>query len=354
MSTLELNTLLRAAIPVFALVSTALGTVVYLTWAGPNGVIDQPGPRSSHQRETITGGGVALVVGVASALPLFYALNVLSQLLLTTLGIGVLFAALGVADDRASLAVRPRLLIQAGLCVLYLVLIVKDVPPAVFVWCLALGSFSLIWMVNLFNFMDGIDGIAASQALFVAIAAQFFLPQQSDLALLLLAIAGASAAFVYFNWAPARLFMGDTGSLFLGFLAAAIAISDSLENPARGAIWAILWAIFIADASLTLLLRVLRRKPLHQAHRDHAYQRLAKRYGEHRAVTWRVMVVNVVWLFPLAVLANRFPERAWVFCGVAYAPLLTLVLAIDRSEKNSRPNCPNRGNTGGELTGRSG
>jgi len=128
------------------------------------------------------------------------------------------------------------------------------------------------------------------------------------------------------NWAPARIFMGDVGSGYLGYVIAVLAIASARDNPATLLSWLILGGVFFCDATVTLVRRLLRRDRVYEAHRSHAYQRLARRWQSHSRVTIAVMAINVCWLLPCALFATAHPQFAlWSTLG-AYAPLILLVL----------------------------
>jgi Fuc2NAc and GlcNAc transferase len=192
-----------------------------------------------------------------------------------------------------------------------------------------LGIVGLVWAVNLFNFMDGIDGIAASEASFMSWAALVILGQGSDMltsATLMLALGAASAGFLVWNWPPARIFMGDVGSGYLGFAIGVLAIASSRSEPVALPVWAVLGAIFIADTAVTLVTRVLRGERVYQAHRSHAYQVLARRWVSHRRTTIAVCVFNLLFLLPVAWIVREYPAAAgW---GTAAAILVPGVIAL--------------------------
>ncbi len=166
-------------------------------------------------------------------------------------------ATLGYADDRQALPVLPRLLGQLGAAaaVMACALVVAGLGLAGAGLLLAPGLLVLAWLINVFNFMDGIDGLAASQAAFMAGAAAWLVAQGAgvgDSALLLGGLAAAALGFLVLNWPPARIFMGDTGSQPLGLLLGAAAAVTVARGELSLTVWAILWASFLADATLTL------------------------------------------------------------------------------------------------------
>jgi len=160
----------------------------------------------------------------------------------------------------------------------------------------AFSVLALVWGTNLFNFMDGIDGIAASESVFITAAAGTLnLMNRGDpgLTAVLFSLSAASLGFLFWNWPPARIFMGDVGSGFLGFIISACLMTTSLHGTLPIEVLPILGGVFVVDATTTLIRRVLQGDRWLEPHRTHAYQRMARRLGRHRPVTLMVVVINV-------------------------------------------------------------
>jgi Fuc2NAc and GlcNAc transferase len=178
--------------------------------------------------------------------------------------------------------------------------------------------------------MDGIDGIAASEAIFVACAGALlgllggFASAVPPMAV---AFAAACGGFLVWNWPPARIFMGDVGSGYLGYVIAVLALAATRENPVALWTWLILGGVFFVDATVTLVRRLIHGDRIYEAHRSHAYQWLARRWGSHAKVTCAVLAVNVLWLLPCAVFATRRPSLAAATVVFALAPLVLLAIA---------------------------
>ncbi len=183
--------------------------------------------------------------------------------------------------------------------------------------------FLLSWLLNLFNFMDGIDGIAATEAIFVACGGAVItgLSGQVTIALAFALIGAAVTGFLMWNWPPAKIFMGDVGSGFLGAVLGILSYAAILANPLTFWVWPILLAVFVTDATITLGRRFLRGERWYEPHRSHAYQKAARRWG-HLRVTLVVMTVNVFWLLPAAILAYVFPNHGAAIAMLAYVPLI--------------------------------
>ena len=160
------------------------------------------------------------------------------------------------------------------------------------------AAVAVVWMINLYNFMDGADGLAASEATFVAIAAGFALLWRGELglALIALAIGGASGGFFVRNRAPAKIFLGDIGSGLLGFLFAGLALVSDKSGGLPFLAWLILLGVFVMDATITLIRRIFRGERWYVAHRSHAYQRLVQSGWSHEKVTRCVLGLNLLLL----------------------------------------------------------
>jgi UDP-N-acetylmuramyl pentapeptide phosphotransferase/UDP-N-acetylglucosamine-1-phosphate transferase len=264
-----------ALAPFAAFLVALLVARLLLTPAGRRVALDAPNERSLHQQPVPRTGGIAIAAGVAAACVLA------PPGLPVVLGVAAALAAVSLADDLLGLPTLARLAMHLTAAAAVLVLELRYTEPVLFV----LFLLGIAWMTNLYNFMDGSDGLAGGMAMFgfgaYALAAQ--LSGAEPFASLCAAIAAASAAFLVFNFHPARLFMGDAGSVPLGFLAGALGI----YGWSRGywPIWfpLLVFAPFVCDATLTLLRRLLRRERVWQAHRDHYYQRLVRLGYGHRA-----------------------------------------------------------------------
>jgi glycosyltransferase WbpL len=302
------------------------------------GVLDVPNARSSHVRPTPRGGGLAIVVTVLCAIGLMYARgNVPPDLAAALLIGGPLVAVVGFIDDLRSVSVGARLAVQFaafGWCMYCL----GPLPPIHLGFAAvnlgAPGSIAavilLVWFLNIYNFMDGIDGIASVEAISVLTFATLLLFWQRgepSIVFALLAAAASAAGFLIWNWPPARIFMGDAGSGFLGFLVGSIAWETIVRGRLSIWVWFILLGAFVIDATVTLLRRWARGANLAQAHRSHAYQRLSRKYRSHLKVTLGILFINVLWLDPLAYLAAARPALGAACAAIAWLPLIAVAWA---------------------------
>jgi Fuc2NAc and GlcNAc transferase len=302
-------------------------------------LLDVPNARSSHSNPTPRGGGLAVVAAFSLALVYLYWQQRLPFALLMALAGALPVAAIGFWDDHGHVPARWRLLIQAAAAgwSLYWLGGFESLEFCGETYELGwlgnvLGGFFIVWLLNLFNFMDGIDGIAGVEVVTATLSAGLLLwlaPGSAGTGDALLALAAATAGFLLWNWPPAKIFMGDVGSGFVGFLLGVLALRTAADGSLGLAAWLILVGVFFADATMTLLRRMANGQRWYEAHRSHAYQHAARRWASHKRVTLAVLAINLVWLFPLAMGAAVWPRWEAVFLVVAYAPLAGLGIRLN-------------------------
>lgn len=301
-------------------------------------LLDVPNARSSHMVPTPRGGGMGIVVAmIALALvaPQFGLASVPQAVIFGACG--GLVALLGFLDDHGHVPAGWRLAGHFAAAIAAVALTGGLPEIVVFGHVLALGwaghslaVLVVVWMLNLFNFMDGIDGLAGSEAVLTgAIGAVLLLPVTGMRAeaLWLFGVAAAAAGFLAWNWPPAKIFMGDAGSGFLGFAFGIAPILAAKVAPMFLWVMLILPGVFVVDATITLFRRVIRGQRPHVAHRSHAYQYASRRFGGHRPVTVVCAVLTACWCGPLA-----WAVAAGVLDGalgllIAYTPLAALAVA---------------------------
>lgn len=314
-------------VPLLTFALAALGCGLYLRLARRWQILDRPNERSSHVLPTPHGGGAPALLALAAGVAVASVLGVHWDVsFLALLGLAGVLVALGAVDDLLGLPVGLRFALY-GLCCVLGVLAALGVPgsgPGAWLWVM-LAAFGLLWMLNLYNFMDGIDGLAASQCILaccIAAALAALRGSAGQYPLFCLALAGAHAGFLVWNWPPARLFMGDTGSVPTGFLLGGLALLGARQSELPLACWLILLAAFVTDATVTLLWRMYTRQPFTRPHRLHAYQRLSRHFGGHFPVVLILLALQLLWLAPLAALAAIYPQYAASLVILAYIPLL--------------------------------
>ncbi|WP_285420645.1 glycosyltransferase family 4 protein [Pseudomonas sp. efr-133-TYG-5] len=328
-------------IPTVVLVSLIL-TAVLRRYALARSILDVPNSRSSHSMPTPRGGGVAIVIAFLLVLPvLAWAHLVALPMLVGIGGAGAMVAIIGFMDDHGHIAARWRLLghfFAAAWALFWL-----GGLPAVSLFGLSvnlswLGHFLaavyLVWMLNLYNFMDGIDGIASVEAISACLGAcliywlngfeaHIWIPS-----MLALAVTG----FLFWNFPPARIFMGDAGSGFLGIVLGVISIQAAWIAPHLLWTWLILLGVFIVDATFTLIRRLLRGDKVYEAHRSHAYQFASRQYRKHLPVTIAVAAINLGWLLPIALCVSYLNLDGALGLIIAYVPLVILAVKYRAGE----------------------
>ena len=194
-----------------------------------------------------------------------------------------------------------------------------------------LGALYLVWLLNLFNFMDGTDGIAASEAIFVCIAGailNFHVLSDINFSAAAIILATSAFGFLLYNWSPAKIFMGDIGSGYLGIAIGGLSLMAAKQQHELLWVWIILLAVFVSDATITLIRRLLRKQKPHVAHRSHAYQHLAIRFNSHAKVSLLLLAVNIVWLLPIAFFVANKQLSGTTGVVVAYVPLIVAALVL--------------------------
>jgi Fuc2NAc and GlcNAc transferase len=327
------------AIGIGVLIVSAVLTGLVRRFAIAHGLLDLPNTRSSHTTATPRGGGLAIVLATTGGLLALGAIGAVSARLLTVLiGGGAVVAFVGFLDDRRRLHHRTKLAVHLVVAV-WAVMWAGGLPRLPLLHHVvqlgwggdALAVIGIVWVLNLFNFMDGLDGIAASEGVFVLMAAACLMPLcavPTGLCFAALILGAACLGFLPWNWAPARIFMGDVGSGFVGYAIAVLALAAAQQSPVALSLWLILGGVFFVDATVTLVRRALRGERIYEAHRSHAYQWLARRWGSHGRVTLAVLALNLVWLLPWAAWAARVPGYAMLFVIIALAPLAVLAVTV--------------------------
>ena len=302
--------------------------------------MDIPNERSSHITPTPRGGGIAFVATSLIGFLLLLLNNALNGTeLLALCCAGSIVAIAGHLDDRQKISgATVRLFLHAISAIILVVGV--GIPPELALFDQTvntgivgsiLGVVYLVWLLNLFNFMDGTDGIAASEAIFVALAGAFLsyhvLADASHSAAAVI-LAASTFGFILYNWSPAKIFMGDVGSGFLGIVIGGLSLIAANQDPELLWVWIILLAVFVSDATVTLIRRLLRKQKPHVAHRSHAYQHLAIRLNSHAKVALLVLAVNIAWLLPIAFLVADKQLAGTTGVIIAYVPLLIAALAF--------------------------
>jgi UDP-N-acetylmuramyl pentapeptide phosphotransferase/UDP-N-acetylglucosamine-1-phosphate transferase len=297
--------------------------------------LEAPNERSMHKAPVPVGAGIALVATTLVLWPWWQSRTGGTQLVLLAsfTGLGVL----SWVDDRRQLSAVVRFGAQAAAVVLCLASLpaearVLQILPLV-LERLLLGV-AWLWFINLFNFMDGIDGLAGSEAVAVALgflALLTYVGVEDPFWRLALVIAAAAAGYLFWNWHPALVFMGDSGSIPLGFVLGWLMLDLALAG--QWAAGLILPLYFVADATLTLLARARRGETLWQAHRQHFYQRAVLGGATPSGVVWRVGVANAL-LIVLALVSVQYPLPALAAAAALVTGLLIHLQGLARRSES--------------------
>jgi Fuc2NAc and GlcNAc transferase len=331
--------LLPPLLPILVFVASLGLTGCFRRHALAHLILDVPNARSSHTIATPRGGGVAIVLSVLVALLMLGWLDRLAWPVVRSLcGGGALAALIGFVDDQGHVAPRWRLIGHFAAASWALAALGGVPPLEALGFALSSGwlgfvitAVYLVWMLNLTNFMDGIDGIAGVEAITVCLSAAFLSEitvPGTHLWIAPLVLASATLGFLVWNWPPAKIFMGDAGSGFLGLILAILSLHAGAVANRLFWSWVILLGVFVVDATVTLIRRMAHGERFYEAHRSHAYQHAAERRGAHMPVTVAVGVINFCWLLPIALLV----ALGWLdgFLGVllSYAPLVVAAVRL--------------------------
>lgn len=334
-----------------ALILAAVLTGLLRRYALATRLLDMPNARSSHNSPTPRGGGLSIVMVFLLGLPVLSWMGVLNtEAMRAIFGAGVLVALMGFLDDHGHIPARWRLLahfLGAAWGLYWL----GGLPPLELPFPSSslgahtidlgwlgqiLGIFYLVWLLNLYNFMDGIDGLASIEAITVCLGGALLyllmpeaIGQWSSPVLLAITVAG----FLFWNFPPARIFMGDAGSGFLGIVLGLFSIQAAWIAPQFFWSWLILLGVFIVDATWTLIRRFLRGEKIYEAHRSHAYQYASRYYGSHKKVSLFIGVINVCWLTPLALWVGLAGLNPLLGLVLAYLPLMLMAIYFRAGER---------------------
>ena len=308
--------------------------------------LDLPNKRSLHAHPTSNSGGIVIVgIVILASGCLMWFFSDMGRIFLT-LGISaVAVGFVGWMDDHRSLQIRTKLLIEfaVGVIIVWLIgpfgefrfvgLTIPELSPLLVI---PVALLWLVWMTNLYNFMDGIDGLVASQAIFssIVMAGWFFLYGGVAIAVFCLSLAGAGLGFLVLNWSPARVFLGDVGSLTLGVVFASLALHGIAEYQMPVSAFLLLYGIFLFDATVTLGRRWLIGERWWEAHATHFYQRVVRSGVGHA----RVSVLALLGSGCLAVLGTL--EMLGIEPGMLWFPLgvflvMLIIMGVHRREQFS-------------------
>lgn len=312
---------LSIVIAPFVAFTVALGLIWYLIKGNVLKVLDHPNPRSLHSKAVPRTGGLGLMVAILAswaflpeALPLFIWISV------------TLLVAISFADDIFGLPVWARLLLHGAVAVWFSVTMLSDTHGWI---VLTVATIAITWMLNLYNFMDGSDGLAGGMTLigFSCYGVTAWLAGNEPFALMSFCVAAAAAAFLLFNFHPARIFMGDAGAIPLGFLAAIMGVMGWTNGCWPLWLPLLVFSPFIADASVTLARRGLRGEKVWQAHREHYYQRMVQSGFGHRNTALLGYLLMLA-ASTSAIWAMRQHTAVQLGAGIAWGGIYLLMMRV--------------------------
>lgn len=265
-------------------------------------ILDIPNERSSHLIPTPRGGGLAIIITFYIGVFIFK--NYIDKELFLALFTALPIVIISLIDDIHPLSSKVRLAVQSFSAILAIYILggVNTIDFTLFQlnswWLNIVAFFSILWLTNLYNFLDGIDGYASTQTVIIGIGLFLFFSNPLGLVLIV-----GSLGFLIFNWDKASIFMGDVGSATLGFIVALFVFSDTSNGNIY--IWLVLLSLFWIDASITLFRRYLNKEKLSKAHRKHAYQRLTQIGWSHSKVVLSSIIFNIFFLLLLYFFDNN-------------------------------------------------
>ena len=301
-------------------------------------MIDLPNERSSHIFPTPRGGGLSITISIFFSVALLYYFQLISLVFAVALGLGgLVIAVVGWLDDHGDISVILRG-IAYSLAAIWTIYWIEGMDHIVIgKHIISLNSAGaliaflwLVWVTNLYNFMDGTDALAAVQAVCTGIMSGILLifSGEQGLAMICFAITVACFGFLFWNWPPAKIFMGDVGSCMLGFCFGVLAIFGEKIGVVPIIIWFILLSVFICDATFTLIMRIIRNEKWYSAHRSHAYQRLVQMGVGHKSLAIYVSIINIFVLWPLAYIAYQWQQFTIASLIITVLVMLILWLTI--------------------------
>jgi len=292
-------------------------TILLIRYALRKSILDVPNERSSHASPIPTGGGLAIVITWYTGIFILYLFDQIEDKLLFSLLPGLIIAVISLIDDIAKVKPIIRLFAQCISLIIAMYFMNGFSHLNIAGFSLTSKFFSIfffigaLWFINLFNFLDGINGYASFEAIFVALAMFFFL--QNNLFLVLIA---SVLGFVFLNWPNAKIFMGDIGSTQLGYILVILGLHFHNNGSLDILIWVILTSLFWVDATITLIRRFRNRENLSKAHKKHAYQRIFQAGFSPKKIGIISLFLNLI-IFGLAIVSHNNPN------------FLPLVLIID-------------------------
>jgi Fuc2NAc and GlcNAc transferase len=318
----------------FMFVSSFVLTFLVRKLAVKGDVFDIPNHRSSHSVPTPRGGGLAIALVWYVGLIILYFLGEIQDRLFFALLSGLSLSMISIIDDVRNISPRIRLLFQilSSALAIYFIGDIESFDLGLFslsnqILLRIILFISILWSINLFNFLDGIDGYISTAGIFVAFAFYYFV--QDSVSLLMIA---SIAGFLPWNWQRAKIFMGDVGSTLIGFNIAVLAIWYRNTDVLSFNTVLIITSLYWFDATVTLLRRLLKGERISEAHRKHAYQRVVQSGKSHQKTVIYVLIINVLLLL-LVVLNMNYCKCYYLLMILNLAICSILYIYVEKKKK---------------------
>lgn len=315
---------------------TIISTLLYRFIALKLGIHAEPNNRSSHNKTIATGGGIIIsfIFLWSTIYFLFYIEKVPPEIFQLAVGIAMgafAITIVGFIDDILDTKAITKLFIQIMLGIWIIFIFLDNIQSILNIldgslhWpFIFLIIFLLVWLINVFNFMDAIDGMALSGTILIAIGAACLILYGHEgisvNSMLFLLLAIICLPFLLFNYPPASIFMGDAGSLFLGYIFCCMIIKTIFDGDLSIWTWIVLLGHFLTETTLTTLLRIKLTRKWYKAHRAMAYQNLARIYNSHKKVTNYSIFHYFIWLYPIAWLTTISENFAFLLAFISLLP----------------------------------
>lgn len=314
-------------------------TKLYVVFAEKVKILDYPNERSAHKNPIPRGAGISFYLSFNIILAfLLWQERISLQYAFPLMMGGAVVVVLGYWDDLSSISALIRLFVHFLASVFIFSLLSNGFSEHVDIsflpswpWLTTIFCILFImWFINLYNFMDGSDGLAASMGIVgsILIAVISFLQGNPNLALIYIVLAYAIGGFLMLNWTPAQVFMGDAGAYFLGYVFGSLALITKLYYSSSLYVHLIIFGFFIVDATWTLIRRAVRGEKLYLGHRTHAFQKLISNgWGAGRVLTFYILG-TILWLFPVSLFCIHWHDYSFMFLVIAYIPVFYFVLKV--------------------------
>ena len=312
----------------FVYVLSLFGTIYYRKFALRHSILANLNFRTLHEKPTPRGGGIVFSMVFVFFVFFLYFINLVELELMLVFGVGAgLATTIGYIDDLKGIGSIKKLILQF-LLVLLILYVFNGGPLSMIEWLSGwpswiISAFLLLWLINVYNFIDGIDGLAISGAILILITLllTFYITNRtSNLEPLFLVLFASCLGFLFFNWPKASIFMGDSGSIFLGYCFGAFIVYSLMKNEISFLTWLVVFGYYLGDTTTTTLIRIILVKKWYHPHRSHAYQNLARKLDNHAIVSFGVMFYHILWLLPLAIWTVLKPNFGIIAVVLAFLP----------------------------------